>query len=332
MSEPALPQLKQNRDRNYQALVLGRAGLDLYPQPDGCKTRDAQSFSADLGGSAGNIAVAMARAGAKVALLSGLSADAVGDFVRNRLNAAGVDTHLITTTNGNERTSLAIAEVRNDDCEVVIYRNNPADLGFRISDKICAAITNSANLVITGTGLIDDQARAHTLELMQTATQSETAVWFDLDYRAWNWPDVAVTRDVYRQAITNVDVIIGNEEEFSVLDDDFDSFVGNCQRNGQIVLLKRGSGGSSLIIGDSQLDSGIFPVKALKPYGSGDAFLGNVIAHYHTHGDWQQAIAAGSAAASLVVSQRGCGSAMPNPSQIEQLQRNGNMQPAAEWR
>lgn len=32
------------------------------------------------------------------------------------------------TTHGNERTSLAIAEERPTDCEVVIYRNNPADL------------------------------------------------------------------------------------------------------------------------------------------------------------------------------------------------------------
>jgi 5-dehydro-2-deoxygluconokinase len=332
MSERAAAQLQQHKERDYQAIILGRAGMDLYPQPDGCKTRDTESFSADLGGSAGNIAVAMATAGAKVALLSGLSDDAVGDFVRNRLDAAGVDTRLIATTSGNERTSLAIAEVRNKDCEVVIYRNNPADLSFTVNDEITTAVRKSTNLIITGTGLIEHQAREHTLDLMQTARKAETAVWFDLDYRAWNWPDTETTREVYRQATEFANVIIGNEEEFSVLDDDFDSFVANCRRNVQIVLLKRGSGGSSLIIGNTQLDSGIYPVEALKPYGSGDAFLGNVIAHYYSHGDWQQAIASGSAAASLVVSRRGCASAMPDPSQIEQLQRESSMQPAAVWR
>ena len=44
-------------------LSLGRAGLDLYPEPIGTKTSDATSFSADLGGSAGNIAVALAKLG-----------------------------------------------------------------------------------------------------------------------------------------------------------------------------------------------------------------------------------------------------------------------------
>ena len=48
-----------NPKKTWHALVLGRAGLDLYPNPDGGKTRNAHGFSADMGGSGGNIAVAM---------------------------------------------------------------------------------------------------------------------------------------------------------------------------------------------------------------------------------------------------------------------------------
>ncbi len=332
MSKATALHLQQDQTRQYQAWVLGRAGLDLYPQPDGCKTRDAESFSADLGGSAGNIAIAMARAGANVALISGLSDDAVGDFVTNRLNHAGVDISMITKTTGNQRTSLALAEVRSDDCEVVIYRNNPADLALDVTDEIIAAVRNASNLVITGTALIDEQSRTNTLQLMSQARKSQTGVWFDLDYRAWNWPDAATTREVYRQATDYSDVIIGNEEEFAMLDDDFDSFVASCQQNRQVVLLKRGAQGSSLFVGKSRLDSGIYPVAALKPYGSGDAFLGNLIAHYYRHGDWQQAIEAGSAAAALVVSTRGCASAMPEPLQIQQIQQETSMHPAPVWR
>jgi 5-dehydro-2-deoxygluconokinase len=321
----------QDQTRQYHAWVLGRAGLDLYPQPDGCKTRDAESFSADLGGSAGNIAIAMAKAGSNVALISGLSDDAVGDFVTRQLTDAGVDISLVTRTTGNERTSLAVAEVRIEDCEVVIYRNNPADLAFELSDEIVTGVSQASNLVITGTVLIEEQARANTIQLMQTAMQSKATVWFDLDYRAWNWPDIETTREIYGFAANHSDVIIGNEEEFAVLGDDFDTFVSRCQRNQQIVLLKRGAKGSTLFAGNARLDSGIYPVAALKPYGSGDAFLGNLVAHYGRNGDWQQAIEAGSAAAALVVSRRGCGSAMPQPSQIKQMQQETAMFPAPVW-
>ncbi|MGB0718666.1 MAG: PfkB family carbohydrate kinase, partial [Alphaproteobacteria bacterium] len=60
-------------------VVLGRAGMDLYPEPVGTKTRDAVSFRADLGGSAGNIAVALARLGVRTGLIAPVSADPAGD-------------------------------------------------------------------------------------------------------------------------------------------------------------------------------------------------------------------------------------------------------------
>ncbi len=319
-------------NRSYLALVLGRAGLDLYPQPDGGKTRDADSFSADMGGSAGLIAVAIARAGASVGLISGLSTDAVGDFVRKRLQQAGVDTSLITTTSGGERTSLALAEVRSEDCEVVIYRNNPADLAFQITDDTRAAIHQANNLVITGTCLIDELSRRNTLDLMQLARDNECTVWMDLDYRPWNWPNADVTRRVYGEAASLTDVLVGNEEEFAVLTDNLTDFIDKSTASGKIILLKRGSAGSSLFIEKRQLDSGIYAVDALKPYGSGDAFLGNLIVALAEEQDWQKAVETGSAAAAIVVATRGCASAMPSPDQINLLRQDLMLTPASTWR
>jgi 5-dehydro-2-deoxygluconokinase len=331
MSNASALHLSRNSSRDYQALVLGRAGLDLYPQPDGAKTRDATSFSADMGGSAGNIAVAMAKAGARVGLISGLSKDAVGDFVRNRLVDYGVDVGLITSTTENQRTSLALAEVRNEDCEVVIYRNNPADLGFEITESVEQAVCNSSHLVVTGTSLIDEASRANVFRLMTLARENNCNTWLDLDYRAWNWPSLELTRQVYREAAALSRVLIGNEEEFEVLSDNLTQLIEDCRNNNQILLLKRGAEGSSLFAGKSKLDSGIYPLKPVKPYGSGDAFVGNLLVNYTNSADWQQAVEAGSAAAALVVSQRGCASAMPTPKQLESLQQRQTMHPAANW-
>ena len=40
------------------ALVIGRAGMDIYPVPDGTRIEDAESLVTDVGGSSGNIALA----------------------------------------------------------------------------------------------------------------------------------------------------------------------------------------------------------------------------------------------------------------------------------
>ena len=331
MSNNTALQLSYGEKRQFQALVLGRAGLDLYPEPNGCKIQDALSFSSDLGGSAGNIAVAMSRAGAKAGLISAVSDDAVGNFVKQRLINEGVDTSLIGTTSGDERTSLALAEVRDSDCEVVIYRNNPADLNVECNRRIELALADSSNLVVTGTSLIDPDSRDQVLQIMSLAKGGDCHVWLDLDYRAWNWPSLEHTRGVYRKAAALADVLIGNEEEFSILTHDIPSQIEQCREHKQIMVLKRGSGGSSLYAGDACLDCGIYPATPLKPYGAGDAFLGNLLVRYMKTGDWQQSVEAGSAAASLVVSQRGCANAMPTPNQLKSLQESGTMEPAAKW-
>ena len=66
-------------DRQGPVLVAGRAGMDLYPVPVGSKIRQAREFQADLGGSAGNIAVALGNAN---------TTNEVIESLRNRLDKA----------------------------------------------------------------------------------------------------------------------------------------------------------------------------------------------------------------------------------------------------
>ena len=91
---------------------FGRAGIDLYPEPVGANTEDAEYFRADMGGSAGNIAVALARQGGHAALVTVFSDDQVGRFVLAKCNQYGVDTTYCRTQAGLCRNSLAIAETK----------------------------------------------------------------------------------------------------------------------------------------------------------------------------------------------------------------------------
>ena len=93
--------MKPNPDFHHRNLVLQAwlwpfllfwtGGLDLYPHPAGTNTEEAEYFSADMGGSAGNIAVALAQQGAAV-LLTVFSDDQVGRFVMLKCKRYGVDT------------------------------------------------------------------------------------------------------------------------------------------------------------------------------------------------------------------------------------------------
>ena len=123
-----LPIKLKQRMAKGKFVIVGRAGMDLYPKPANKQTSEAGTFISDLGGSAANIAVSISKLGGRSKIITVVSDDEIGDFVWKKLEEHKVDTSLVTKSqNNNARTSLAIAEIR-EEPKVVIYRNNAADL------------------------------------------------------------------------------------------------------------------------------------------------------------------------------------------------------------
>ncbi|MAW53707.1 MAG: permease [Geminicoccus sp.] len=303
---------------SLDAVVIGRAGMDLYPDPHGTKTADADRFTSDLGGSAGNIAVAMARHGLDVGLAAPVSDDPVGQFVRNKLRHYGVEHLTPSPVQGGERTSLALAESRASDCEVVIYRNQAADFALSPQTFDITDVDRAPTLVATGTALALDPSRTTTLD----ALARSGCGMLDLDYRPYSWESDGQAREVYFEAIEACDVIIGNDDEFGLLAGSVEGGKALAetlarQRDGRLVIYKMGAQGSVTFDGTGSFSTPIFPVDMLKPFGAGDAFMGGVLAALASGQRVPDAIAFGSAAAAMVVATRGCASAMPTTAEVQ---------------
>ena len=120
--------------------------------------------------------------------------------------------------------------------------------------------------------------------------------------------------------LAQADILVGNDDEFSILcggDKDKGLDIARAHaKNGQLVLYKRGDLGCILFCKDNMIKTGIFPVKVMKPFGAGDAFLGNFLSRLSIDGNVCAAVLQSSAAAYLVVAQRGCASAMPDKQQL----------------
>ena len=305
-------------------LVVGRAGMDLYPEPAGTRITEALSFVADLGGSAGNIAVAIARHGKAACLVSVLSDDSVGRFVASKLSHYGVATdHLHFTDEPMTRSSLAIAESRPDDADVVIYRNNTSDMRLSQAHVSQIDFDGVAAVVLTGTALSDSPSDHALTTISKAAWQAGTPVILDVDYRVSAWPSSAVAAERTLNFARNCDMIVGNDEEFALLATSTESsgadgftLAREMAVKGQIILYKQGQEGCRLLVGESVQQFGIFPVELAKPFGSGDAFLGTLLARLQDGLSLEAAIREGSAAAAFVVSKTGCASAMPDTDEL----------------
>ena len=306
---------------NDSFLIIGRVGMDLYPLPDGTQIERAEEFKTDIGGSAGNIAVALVKAGQKAGLLSSVSDDAIGQFVRYKMQDYGVDMQAVGIVGGTARTSLALAETRPTKPEVVIYRNGAADLYLDQKRIDALSLSSLKAVIITGTALSHEAALDQLLSLCEKANKVNCPIILDVDYRASAWQNEADARDALQTIIPKCDIIIGNDDEFAVIAgngiEKGYQFAKDLGQRQQLIIYKKGEKGCEAFFKDASLSVGIFAVTIKKPFGAGDAFLGNLFARLVVENDLEKAITRGAAAAAYVVSRSGCASAMPTTDELD---------------
>lgn len=301
-------------DSTKPFLVIGRAGMDLYPTPINTKTADATEFVSALGGSSANIAVALCRLGQRASLVTCISDDAIGSFVENQLKHYGVDSRFLRKVNGDCRASLAIVESRVEDHQSVIYRNNAADFQMDQGDFVSIKMSEFSAMIITGTCLTSNPSRQATLGALALAKQSGLLTIMDLDYRPYSWETESQASEVYNEAVDLVDVVVGNDEEFGHMAGGLDfgeGFARSLASLGKLAIYKMGGRGSQAFLGDEIISTDVFPVTPIKPTGAGDAFLGAVLAGLSSGEELARSLVYGSASAAIVVTRVGCAPAMP---------------------
>ena len=302
-------------------LVLGRAGLDLYPDPPGTRTEDAVRFVSALGGSSANIAVALKMQGMTAALVTRVSDDAVGRFCLNQLDHYGIDRVHVKSIGGEWRNSLALAETRIEDHQSVIYRHAAADFQMDTADVEAIDYRRFGAMIVTGTALAAEPSRSAAFRAFELARSAGVPLVLDIDYRPYSWPTAQVAAQTYSSAAELCDVVIGNDEEFGVMAGSYDEGLARARSllnaRAKIVIYKMGAEGAITITRNGEFSTGIYKTAALKPTGAGDSFMGGLIAGLADGDSLRGAVLRGSASAAIVVSRVGCAPAMPTVAELK---------------
>jgi len=299
--------------------VFGRAGMDMFADPVGTKSENADTFRADLGGSSANICAGLVKLGSSAALVTSVSDDAVGRFAVNRLEHYGVDTSYIRVLGGEYRLSLAVYESTMDDFQNVIYRNGAVDFQVTPEDMDRVDYNRFTALITAGTVFAAEPSRSATFRAFENARAAGLPVIFDIDYRPYSWPSPEVAADVLSRAGEESDLIVGNDEEFGFMAGGIEKGLDKARAlaaAGKMVIYKMGEGGAVTFADGAEIRTGIYPVTAVKPNGAGDSFMAGLLASIADGYDLREAVLRGSACASIVVSQPGCAPAMPTTDQL----------------
>ena len=314
--------------RNNNFLLIGRAGVDIYPDPPGTKTENAKKYVTHLGGSSANMGVQLSKYNGSCTLLTRVSNDSLGRFVLNQLDYYGLNRDLIKFEDNESRISLAIVETTIKDHQSIIYRHNASDLFLNKSDIEKANIKNFECILLTGTSLASEPSRSAVLYALDIAESNKIPVIMDIDYRPYTWESANKAEEIYNLASQKCSGIIGNDDEFGILAGSYNKgldYAKKISSSCDLVIYKMGEKGSITFANNEEISRAIFPVKPLKPTGAGDAFMGSLIGALLKNYDLKKAIEIGSAAAAIVVTKVGCAPAMPHLDEVIEFMKHNNI-------
>ena len=326
--------ITREKDRGLDVIALGRANVDLYTSEMGVSLFKADHYERFVGGTPANIATSLARLGIRTGFVGKVSRDQFGAYVRHYLEQVGVDVTGLVIDDGLSglRTSLAFAERRPHDCDVMFYRDGAADLALAPEEVDESYIGSAAVLVVTGSSLSCSPSREAVLVALEYAKRQGTTVCFDLDYRSPVWRSSLDSGIYYRTVAAKSAVIIGTREEFDILEQGLpleplesaardrrtaELFLGGDTRT-RLIVIKHGPAGSTAFTSEGEeIHGGIYPVNVKKPYGAGDAFAGGLLYALLQGLSVAEALDTAAAAASIVISGDSCSESSPTVEELK---------------
>jgi fructokinase len=313
-------------------VTLGELLIDMLPAEIGTGLAEVSAFHPKPGGAPANVAIAARRLGAQTAFIGKVGDDAFGYHLRDVLRVEGVDTRGLRFDPDIHTTLAIIAMPDANSAEFLFYRNPGADTRLHPDELDEDLIRGARALHFGSLSLTDDPARSATISAVQIAEKAGALISFDVNFRPslWASPDDAITR--IRTMLPFVNLLKVNEVELRLLADTDDPSHGSrilLDHGPTAVLVTMGAGGSFF---RSEIGGGHVPPFRVTPVdaiGSGDAFIGAVLARLVTESrDWHSRLSPdvlheilryANAVGALTTLKQGVIPALPTARQVDQF-------------
>ncbi len=307
-----------------EVLTVGRVSVDLYAEQLGEPMRNVTSFKKSIGGTATNVAVAAARLGRRVGLVTKVGDDQFGDYVQHALeHTFNVDPTWVTV-DPNLKTPLAFAELDPpEEPNIIFYREPRApDLNIEPAD-VDPYVVAEAPIFWFPASRFSDEKSADTMRQLLNIRKRKSHTVLDLDWRPMFWDSPEQASEAISPMLDHVTIAIGNKDECEIavgtrdLNEAADRLL---ERGLDMAVMKLGADGVMIAMADgTRISVPPYWVDVVCGLGSGDAF-GGAFCHGLLEGwDPETIIKWGNAAGAIVAGRLMCADDMPTISDIETL-------------
>lgn len=322
-------------EKTIELITAGRAGIDFNTTVLNASFADTPSFKKSIGGSPANIIQGAAKLGLKSGFIGKISGDGMGEYILNEFQQQGIDVSGICIDRTGAKNCLAITEIvsanesgtycsENKDTfhhGTYLYREHTADMLITPEEVNEELVAKAKYVLLSGTAFSMEPSRSAMFQVMDYAKKHDTKIVLDIDYRPFGWKDLNEASACYQKICSMTDIIIGNREEFDVVE--YTTMPGNkdnarsaqafLDKGAEMVVVKDGANGSDTYLPDGTIiRCGVIPTQIVKTFGSGDAYAAGFMYGILRKNDILYAMQLGSACASLVLTKIDCAPAMPD--------------------
>ena len=311
-------------------VTVGEVVADVYQ--DETPSEVELRFTARPGGAPANVAVAVAKLGARASFVGRLGDDLFGEFILQSLDAVGVETTAVRREPPPTRTTLAFVEVSTDgNREFTFYRSVPAADELLAPEDIRRESLSGASFANFGSiPLIKDPVRSATHKFARLAIEMDVPVAFDVNLREHLWNSLDEFREAIEPILDLATVIKVSADELAPVLGTEDPQEGAdmlLRRGAALVLVSLGHQGAFYATRTFHGAAPSFePERVLDATGAGDAFLAATLAHLAETGDWREheasvheAVRRGTAAGAMACAEFGAMRGLPTRDKLDQF-------------
>lgn len=314
-------------------VCFGDLLIDFVPTASGQPLAEVETFRRAPGGAAANVAVGLARLGAKSAFMGKVGDDVFGHLLADTLQSEGVDTGPLRF-DGRARTALAFVSLKADgERDFLFYRHPSADMLFSADEVDRPAIAAAPVFHFDSISLAAPGPRETALFAADQAQAAAKLVSFDANLRLPLWASADEARAGIRQGLARATIAKFSDDELAFMTGARDAATMRRElwHDGlKLMVLSVGKAGSILVTRDAELQIPTFTVQAVDTTGAGDGFVAGLLAglmhDLDRLGDRDFLYEAGrfaNAVGALTTTERGAIPALPHRAQVEALLATG---------
>lgn len=266
-------------DKKYDIVAVGESLIDFVAK----KSEDGTKLllEGNPGGAPANVLAGAAKLGLKTALLSKLGKDSFGEFLKDSLERANVDTDGVRFTDKHP-TSLAFVTLdENGDRSFQFYRDHTADLMLKKEDLDLEKIRTARLFHFGSVSMSADPARGATLAAASYAREQGIPVSYDPNLRVRLWDNLDEAKHVILDGMKLAQYVKVSEEELQFLTGE------NDLENGALKLFKDypmellfvtlGPKGCMVCADNKLICANTYDVPCVDTTGAGDAFWAAIL-------------------------------------------------------